>query len=97
MKKVVWSPNAEERLTECLESIAKDSQKNAKKALEEIEKGAATLADFPEIGKTFQLDKNFRTMTVGRKYRIFYLNGTEKIRIVHFQHAKQLTPSKISE
>ncbi len=94
MSRVVFSPLAEEDLTEILDYIAEDSPANAIHFVQTIRDKCDLLASQPGLGRRRPEFRGgrYRSFTVGH-YLIFYEPSERGIQIARVQHgARDLEP-----
>jgi toxin ParE1/3/4 len=91
--KVVFAPQAMERLREIVHYIAKDNPAAAEKFGLRLVDRSALLADFPEIGQPYLTRPNVRRLGC-KPYWIYYRLQPEKriVEIMDFLHSARRDP-----
>lgn len=91
--KVIFAPQALDRLEEIVRYIAKDNPAAAEKLDLRLVERTGLLADFPEIGQPYLKRKNVRRLGC-KPYWIYYRVQPEKriVEIMDFWHSARRDP-----
>ena len=91
--KVIFAPQAIERLSSIVRFIARDKPEAAERFGMRLIDRTAILGDFPELGRPYQKRKNVRRLYY-RPYYIYYRFDREKkvVEIMDFWHSAQQDP-----
>ena len=89
-RRVVWTAQARDALTEALEYIAQDSRSAAERLLTDCLTAAATLAELSERGSRVEeaTDSNVRQLIVQR-YRLLYEVTAAEVQILALIHGSR--------
>lgn len=93
MGKVIFSPQAIERLEEIVRYVAEDNRDAAVRLGMRLIERAEFLAEFPELGRPFSKRAGVRRLTV-RPYVIYYRWKSEQrvVEILDFWHGARRDP-----
>ena len=89
MAEIVWLSDAQDDLKRLSDFIASQSVPAAKKAVQEILRGVKQLEDFPELGRPWEQDHQFRELVIpfgARGYIVRYIVEANKVVIIRVWH-----------
>ena len=90
--RLFWLPRARTAREAAIDHIARDNLAAALSQLDAIERGIATLADYPEVGRPGRVTGT-RELVINRTpFILVYRIEDDAIRILHFLHGAQCWP-----
>ena len=92
MARLTWLPDAKDDLQRLYEFIEPHSQDAAARAVQRLVSAAQTLIEFPQKGRPWQPDTNYRELPVSfgaRGYIVRYREFEGQIIIVRVWHARE--------
>ncbi|MDQ4061765.1 MAG: type II toxin-antitoxin system RelE/ParE family toxin [Pseudomonadota bacterium] len=87
--KLTWRPGAFQQLQQIYRYIAQDNPTAAAAVRREIEKTAALLAAYPEMGQATNRPNVYRKLVPGYPYHVFYRVLPDEVRIVSVRDARR--------